>query len=130
MKIFIADDSRVIVERLADLLEEEVPGAQLVGQAGDVPGAIQGIQKMMPDALILDLQMPGGSGLDVLRAIRTDYPHLHVLVCTNYPYPQYREQCMSAGANFFLDKSADFEKIPGILRGLVKNERKSLPAAR
>ena len=130
MKIFIADDSRVIVERLADLLEEEVPGAQLVGQAGDVPGAIQGIQKMMPDALILDLQMPGGSGLDVLRAIRTDYPHLYVLICTNYPYPQYREECLSAGANFFLDKSAEFEKIPVILRELVQKETKVSPTTR
>jgi DNA-binding NarL/FixJ family response regulator len=120
MRVFIADDSTVVVERLAGLLEE-VPGAQLVGQAGDVPEAVRGVQKMKPDALILDLQMPGGSGLDVLRAIRTEYPNLYVLVCTNYPYPQYREQCLSAGANFFLDKSADFEKIPGILRELVKN---------
>src|SRR6266446_3428422 len=129
MKVFIADDSRIVVERLADLLEE-VPGAQLVGQAGDVPEAVRGIQKMKPDALILDLQMPGGSGLDVLRAIRTDYPHLHVLICTNYSHPQYREQCLSAGANFFLDKSAEFEKIPAILSKLIHNETKISPATR
>src|ERR1700686_473975 len=73
MKVFIADDSKVVVERLAGLLEE-VPGALLVGQAGDVPEAVLGIQEMKPDALILDLHMPGGSGLDVLRAIRTDHP--------------------------------------------------------
>lgn len=111
MKVFIADDSSVVVEHLADLLEEGVPGAQLVGQAGDVPEAVRGIQKVKPDALILDLQMPGGSGLDVLRAIRTDHPRLCVLICTNYPYPQYREECLTAGANFFLDKSTEFEKI-------------------
>ena len=129
MKVFIADDSSAVVERLAVLLED-VPGAQLIGRAGDVPETLRGIQVMKPDALILDLQMPGGSGLDVLRAIRTDCPHLYVLVCTNYPYPQYREQCLNAGANFFLDKSADFEKIPSILRELIKNETKSAPAAR
>src|ERR1700751_5160644 len=65
MKVFIVDDSRVVVERLAGLLEE-VPGARLVGQAGDVGGAVVGIQKVQPDALILDLHIPGGSGLDVL----------------------------------------------------------------
>jgi DNA-binding NarL/FixJ family response regulator len=129
MRVFIADDSRVVVERLADLVEQ-VPGAQLVGHAGDVPEAVLGIRKMKPDALILDLQMPGGSGLDVLRAIRMDHPHLSVLICTNYPYPQYREECLSAGANFFLDKSAEFEKIPAILRKLIRNETKISPATR
>jgi len=129
MKVFIADDSSVVVERLVELLEEEVPGAQLVGQAGDVPEAVRGIQKVKPDALILDLQMPGGSGLDVLRAIRIDHPRLYVLIFTNYPYPQYREECLTAGANFFLDKSAEFEKIPTILRELIEKENTISPSA-
>jgi len=129
MRVFIADDSSAVVERLADLLEE-VPGAQLVGQAGDVPEALRCIQQANPDAVILDLQMPGGSGLDVLRVIRRDNPGLHVLICTNYPYPQYREECLSAGANFFLDKSAEFAKIPAILRKLIENEAKISSATR
>jgi DNA-binding NarL/FixJ family response regulator len=129
MKVFIADDSRVVVERLAGLLEE-VPGARLVGQAGDVPTAVDGIQRMKPDAVILDLHMPGGSGLDVLRAIRTEHPDLFVLICTNFAYPEYREECLTAGANLFLDKSADFEKIPSVLRELVQKEARISPGAR
>lgn len=129
MKVFIVDDSRVVVERLAGLLDE-VPGALLVGQAGDVPEAVHGIQKMKPDALILDLHMPGGSGLDVLRAIRTDHPDLYVVICTNYPHPEYREECLTAGANLFLDKSTEFEMIPRILRELTQKEAKISPGAR
>jgi DNA-binding NarL/FixJ family response regulator len=129
MRVFIADDSRAVVERLADLLEE-VPGAELVGQAGDVAEAIRGIQKIKPDAVILDLQMPGGTGLDVLRAIRADHPYLLVLICTNYPHSEYRQECLSAGANFFLDKSADFEKIPAILREMILKESRNSPASR
>jgi DNA-binding NarL/FixJ family response regulator len=129
MKVFIADDSSAVVERLADVVEE-VPGAEIVGQASDVPQAIHGIQRTNPDAVILDLQMPGGAGLDVLRAIRKDHPHLFVLICTNYPYPQYREECLNAGANFFLDKSSEFEKIPAILRELIFKETKISRASR
>jgi DNA-binding NarL/FixJ family response regulator len=120
MKVLIADDSPVITERLTDLLKE-VAGVQVVGHATDVSEAIESIAALSPDAVILDLQMPGGSGLDVLRAVRAVYPGMSVLVCTNYPYAQYREECMHAGADFFLDKSADFEKIPGILRGLIED---------
>jgi DNA-binding NarL/FixJ family response regulator len=115
MKVFIADDSRVVVDRLADLLKE-VPSVQLVGRA--------------QDAVILDLQMPGGSGLEVLRTIRQSHPSLWVLICTNYPYAQYRDECLAAGANYFLDKSAEFEKIPEILRELTKKANKLTPAAR
>jgi DNA-binding NarL/FixJ family response regulator len=129
MRVFIADDSRVVVERLADLLKE-VPGVQLVGKANDAPEAIHSIVKTNPDAVILDLQMPGGSGLDVLRSIRRSHPSVWVVICTNYPYPQYREQCIAAGANYFLDKSAEFEKIPEILRDLTKKAPSVAPAAR
>jgi DNA-binding NarL/FixJ family response regulator len=129
MKVFIADDSKVVVERLADLLKE-VPGVQLVGRANDVPQAICSILETNPDALILDLQMPGGSGLEVLRAVRQTHPSLYVLICTNFPYPQYREECIAAGANFFLDKSAEFEKIPIIFRDLIGHRTKTTSATR
>jgi DNA-binding NarL/FixJ family response regulator len=69
--------------------------------------------------------MPGGSGLDVLRAVRPDHPGLRFLVCTNYANSQYRDECISAGADFFLDKSSEFEKIPAILRQLARIGPKS-----
>jgi DNA-binding NarL/FixJ family response regulator len=129
MKVFIADDSSSVIERLTDLLEE-IPGAQLVGRAGSVPEAVCGVLRTNPDALILDLQMPGGTGLDVLRAVRADHPYLQVLICTNHSHKKYREECLNAGANFFLDKSSEFEKILSILRQLVQNEVTHLRAAR
>jgi DNA-binding NarL/FixJ family response regulator len=128
MKVFIVDDSKVVVERLADLLEG-IAGVQVIGQAGNAVEAIQSIRETNPDAVILDLQMPGGSGLDVLRAIRSDSPGLHVLICTNYPYPQFREECLSAGADYFLDKSAEFEKIPAIFDDLIKSTANVGPGA-
>ena len=129
MRVFIVDDSKVIVERVVELLRD-VAGAQVVGRAGDVPEAIDGILRTKAEAIILDLQLPGGSGLDVLRAVRMNDPGAHVMICTNYAYSQYREECLSAGANYFLDKSSEFEKIPYILRDLIESDAKATPANR
>ena len=124
MRVFITDDSKLVVERLHDLLKE-VSGLEVVGEAGNVPDAVSSIQMTNPDAVILDLQMPGGTGLDVLREIRQGHPRMQVLICTNFPYPQYKDECMAAGANYFLDKSADFDKIPAIFRQLIKDAKRS-----
>jgi DNA-binding NarL/FixJ family response regulator len=124
MKVLIADDSRAILDRLADLLED-VAGVKVIGKAGSAMEAIRYIQEASPDAVVLDLQMPGGSGLDVLRAIRPDHPEIFVLICTNDSDPQLREECFSAGANAFLDKSAEFEKIPGIFLDLIRRSAKA-----
>jgi DNA-binding NarL/FixJ family response regulator len=128
MRVFITDDSKIVVERMEDLLKD-VAGVEIVGHAGNAMEAVLSIQETNPDAVILDLQMPGGSGLDVLKAIRRRHPGLKVLICTNFPYPQYREECMAAGANYFLDKSADFDKIPAIFRQLIKAAPKRTHAA-
>lgn len=129
MRVFIVDDSSVIVERLT-LLLERIPGVELVGHAADVPEAVQRLLQTTPDALVLDLHMPGGTGLDVLRAIRPVRPGIHVLVFTNYPQDEYRRECLTAGAEYFLDKSTEFEKIPGILRELAQKDAKVSQAAR
>jgi DNA-binding NarL/FixJ family response regulator len=129
MRVFIVDDSSVIVERLT-LLLEDTPGVELVGHAADVPQAVQRVLETTPDALVLDLHMPGGTGLDVLRAIRPVRPGIHVLVFTNYPQDEYRQRCLTAGAEYFLDKSTEFEKIPCILRELAQKEAKVSQTAR
>jgi DNA-binding NarL/FixJ family response regulator len=129
MKVFIVDDSSVIVERLTRLLDE-IPGVELVGSAADAPHAVERILEKAPDAIVLDLHMPGGSGLDVLRAIRPARPDLRVLVCTNFPQEEYRHECLTAGADYFLDKSSEFEKIPSILRELMQKEAKVSQASR
>ena len=121
IRVFIADGSSVVLERLADLLRE-VPEAELVGLASNASAAVRRIQSIKPDALILGLPIRGGSGLDVLRAIRSDNLHLQVLFCTDDPETQYREESVKAGANYFLDKSVEFEKIPAILRELIQKD--------
>lgn len=128
MQVFIADDSAVICERLVTVIAE-TPGVELAGQARDTTEATRSILKLRPDAVILDVRMPPGSGVDVLQTIKRLAPPPKVIVLTNYPYPQYRKRCMDAGADYFLDKSADFEKLEPLLKRIAK-ERAQHPQAR
>jgi DNA-binding NarL/FixJ family response regulator len=112
IKVFIADDSLIVRENLVTILEE-LAGIEIVGQAENVAEAISAIRILKPDAVILDIRMPGGSGIDVLRNIKQDdSAAVLVIVLTNYPYPVYRQKCLQAGADFFLDKSTEFDQIP------------------
>ena len=120
MKIFIVDDSEIVIERLKTMLSE-VKEVEVIGQAHNPFDAINGIRTLHPDAVILDLQMPGGSGMGVLLSIKRDDSAPTVLILTNYPYPQYRKKCMEAGADFFFDKSTEFERVPEVFKELIQN---------
>ena len=115
MKIFIADDSAVLRERLVEMLSE-LPGIEIVGYAQDVPEALTSIKKLNPDVVILDIRMPGGSGIDVLQEIKKDKQAPVVIILTNYPYPQYRKKCLGLGADYFFDKSTEFEKVTEVFK--------------
>ncbi len=117
MKVFIADDSKVLCERLIEMLSE-VPGIEIIGHAQDVAGSLAAIKKLNPDIVILDIRMPGGSGMDVLQAIKQEKQAPMVIMLTNYPYPQYRKKCLGLGADYFFDKSTEFEKVTELFKQL------------
>ena len=123
MKVFIADDSAVLRERLAIMLSD-LPGVQIVGQAGEGLQAAKLIRKLKPDVVMLDIRMPGGNGIDVLKNIKKDEPAPTVIMLTAYPYPQYRKKCLEAGADYFFDKSTEFNKVTKVLKQLVDESRR------
>ena len=111
IRVFIADDSLIVREHLVTMLDELV-GVEIVGQVENVAEAISGIRNLQPDVVILDIRMPDGSGIDVLENIKQNDSAVLVIVLTNYPFPVFREKCLQAGADFFLDKSTEFDQIP------------------
>ena len=111
IKVFIADDSLIVREHLVTMFDE-LAGIEVVGQAGNVTEAISAIRLLQPHAVILDILMPGGSGIKVLENIKQAGAGPMVIVLTNYPYPVFRQKCLQAGADFFLDKSTEFGQIP------------------
>ena len=112
--VFIVDDSASIRLRLARLLTS-MPDVAVVGEAATASEAVAGILRVRPDSVLLDLKLLGSTGLEVLRQVRPEAPEIAFVVLTNHSEPQYRHACLAAGARYFLDKSGDIDKVPGVI---------------
>jgi DNA-binding NarL/FixJ family response regulator len=121
-KVYVVDDSEPVRERLIDMLSE-LEEVGIIGATGDPQEAKASIRKLAPDAVILDIRLPGGSGIEVLRSIKREKLAPLVIMLTSYPYPQYRKECEDAGADYFLNKSTEFDRIGEILKQLVPDSR-------
>lgn len=121
IKVLVVDDSLIVREHLVTMLDE-LAGIEIVGQAETVAEAIASIQKLRPDVVILDIRMPGGSGIDVLKRVKQGEVTPIVIILTNYPYPGYRRKCLQAGADFFLDKSTEFDQIPKLFEQFKRDK--------
>ena len=118
MRIVIADDSAVIRQRLIRMLED-LKGVVVVGQADDVNMARNLVETLKPDVAILDVRMPGGSGADLVPDLKRMNPPPKVIMLTNYAYPENRKKCMDGGADFFFDKSTEFQRVIAVLKGML-----------
>ena len=113
-RVFIVDDSASIRVRLTEMLGRMADVA-VVGEAASAAEAIAGILHTLPDSVLLDLNLIGRTGLDVMRAVRPRAPEIVFVVLTNHSEPQYRQVCAEAGARFFLDKSNEFDRVREVI---------------
>lgn len=122
MKVLTADDSALMRERIINQLNEFRDDIQVI-EASDGFEALDMIITHQPELAILDLRMPGLSGLDVLRKIKAIGSKSRICILTSYPYPQYLEKCMEAGADYFLSKSDDFGELNSALSDVIRINR-------
>ena len=116
-KVYIVDDSKAIRERLKEILVD-IDGVEIIGESEDPTEALVEIRANQPEVVILDIHLPGISGIELLRRIKGEHPETRVVMLTNYPYPKYRQQSLAAGADYFFQKATEFEKIPDVLKHL------------
>jgi DNA-binding NarL/FixJ family response regulator len=121
MKVLIVDDSKVVCEGLQRMLSN-VNGVEIVGQVHNGKDAIRSISELNPDVVILDIRMPGPSGIDVLKDIKAKKLPSRVIILTNYAYPQYRKKCEELGADYFIDKVTELENIPKLIEVMAKDK--------
>jgi DNA-binding NarL/FixJ family response regulator len=117
--VLVVDDSRLVRRRLVTLLQDLDPEV-VVGEAGDPGAALDLLRWMRPDVVILDLNLPGGSGFDVLRDIRKQPDPPLVMIFTSHGEEPYRRRSLEGGADFFFDKGKDLAQLLVVVRSCLQ----------
>lgn len=115
MRILVVDHSDAVRARLVERLREQ--GLDVVGETGDLVGAVALAARLMPDAIVTDVVFPEYRGAEVVLAVRHAAPAAHLVVVTNEKH--HRAHCLACGADHFLDKSKQFDEIAAALMHYV-----------
>jgi two-component system response regulator DevR len=119
VKVYIVEDSELIRQRI-DRLISFVEDVEIVGFSDNIDEGIDSIKCIKPHVVILDISVEKVKGLKMISSIKHIDPAPHVIMFTNYDFESYREKSFEHGADYYLDKSNDFEKIASILENVKR----------
>lgn len=122
MRVLIVDDSSIVRLRLAELLAE-FEGIEVVAQADNAFAAVDLVRTLEPDVAIVDVRMPGRSGMELIKEVKQSRQPPKVIMLTNFPTPENRAKCLSHGADYFFDKSSQIEDVLAVLKDLLQESR-------
>jgi DNA-binding NarL/FixJ family response regulator len=108
--VLVVEDSLLIIERILSLLNEST-NIKMIIHAVNYNESVKMINEINADIVLLDLNLPDKSGIELLKEIKHNHPQIKVIVLTNHASDNYREICTYMGADYFFDKSSDFDKI-------------------
>lgn len=110
MNVLIVEDSDTVRKNLSAMLAE-FSGVRIVGCAVSEADAIEQVESLHPDAVVLDIKLQSGSGVNVLKHIKKHHADIKVIVLTNCTDDEYVEACRKAHADYFFDKSFQFMRV-------------------
>jgi two-component system invasion response regulator UvrY len=122
IKIFVVDDHPVVRQGLKRILSSSGK-IEVSGEAGSIPDLYDLLKtEAPPQALVLDLSLPGKSGFEALSQIKYDYPKLPILILSIHPEAQYALRALKAGASGYLSKECAPEQLIQAIQTIVANE--------
>ena len=122
IRILIADDHEIVRRGLKQIISETID-MEVAGEACNGPEVLQKIREDEYDVLVLDLSMPGASGLDILKQVKEELPDLPVLVLSIYSEEQYAVRVLRAGAAGYLTKDRAPEELIEALQKVSQGRR-------
>jgi DNA-binding NarL/FixJ family response regulator len=126
IKVVLCDDHAVVRRGIRDTISEAVD-IQVVGEAGSYPELREQLRKTPCDVLVLDLNMPGRGGLEVLAALREEGSPVKALVVSMYPEDQYAIRCLRAGARGYLNKAGEPAEMIAAIRTVQQGRKYVTP---
>jgi two-component system response regulator DevR len=117
IRVCLVEDSSLVRLRLAGMLGD-LWDVEQVFEAATVAEARELLPRAKPHLVVVDMRLPDGDGLEVVAAAKLLTPRPAVVVLTNYGYDQLRSSCLQAGADEFLDKRTEFDRLPAIVADL------------
>jgi DNA-binding NarL/FixJ family response regulator len=121
IRVVIADDHALVRAGIRALVER-IEGVVVIGEAGKGSEALELVQQLKPDLMLLDLTMPEGSGFDVLEQVTRKFPDLRVIVLTVHEAGEYAIRALREGAAGFLPKSAASTELEQAIHTVVRGE--------
>jgi len=121
IRVVVVDDHTLMRQGLVGLLDED-PDLVVVGQAGDASSALDVIEEMRPDVVLMDVGLPGVSGLELTVRVKRIVPDIRVLVLTMYEREDYLFQALQAGASGYVLKGADIQDLLTAVRTVARGE--------
>lgn len=122
IRVLLADDEQLTREAVASLLDLE-PDLEIVGQAHDTDSALAAIGAHGPDVAVLDVEMPGGGGLEVVESVARRHPDVVCVMLTRHARPGVLRRALEGGARGFLSKSAPATTLAEVIRRVVAGGR-------
>jgi DNA-binding NarL/FixJ family response regulator len=124
LTIVMVEDSEIIVDRVKEIIGL-VGGVKFLGNSVSVADAIALIRKDVPDVVMIDINLGYAdrmNGIDLCTIVRKVYPKIKIIILTNHSGDHYRALCKAGGADYFFDKSNDFERIPDALQEIAQRK--------
>jgi DNA-binding NarL/FixJ family response regulator len=122
--VLVVDDSVMFRQRIICLLNDQ--NLHPVLQACNYQEAVHWLLKTKINLALLDISIPGKSGIELLKLIKHTYPGTKVWMISNHAEEYYKQVCLSTGADYFFDKSLDFEEIERSIHDLQRNIKPEL----
>jgi DNA-binding NarL/FixJ family response regulator len=120
-RVFIVDDHTMVCEGLRQLIEYD-PALTVCGDAADAEMAMQGIRRSHPDVVLVDITLADSSGLDLVRAIRSEQEDLPVLVVSMHDESLYAERALRAGAMGYVMKNEPGKTVIAAIHSVLRGE--------